>query len=143
RRRSQPRGGRGACAPPRGVLGGQARGAAHHLGRPVPSQAAHRMRNFTVTWDSKASLEVLAARVFLGSVRAAILDEELESIQQRPAALPESGHKVKVRGVWSARIRKVVLTCTPYRLFYDLDLAAKEIVIFRLQHQKQRPRAAR
>jgi plasmid stabilization system protein ParE len=98
------------------------------------------MRHFTVTWDPRASLEVLAARTYLGVVRAAALDDELVRIRERLEGLPESGKPVeKSRGTWSTEIRKVSLSQSPYQLYYRVNLEAQRVVIFCLRHEKRRP----
>jgi plasmid stabilization system protein ParE len=97
------------------------------------------MRRFSVTWDPKASLEVLSARAFLGPVHAADFDDELETLRERLAGLPESGAPVEIRGDWSTKIRKVNLTRSPYRLYYRLNLPAERVVIFCVRHQRRRP----
>jgi len=97
------------------------------------------MRNFTVRWRPQGSLHVLQARAFLGPYRAAVLDQELEEIRERLSALPESGAPVKTRRGWSLDVRKMILTRSPYHLYYRLDLEGKRVILFTLWHENRRP----
>jgi plasmid stabilization system protein ParE len=97
------------------------------------------MRQFAVLWDPRASLDVLSARTLLGPVRAAALDEELELLATRLAVLPEMGAPVKTRKEWSLVVRRLVLTRSPYHLYYRLSLVAERVVLFALWHENRRP----
>lgn len=97
------------------------------------------MRHFSVAWAPLASLDVLAARTFLGPVRAAELDEDLQRARERLSALPESGAPVKVRGKWTTTVRKVSLARSPYHLYYRVNAAAERVVIISFWHQRRRP----
>jgi plasmid stabilization system protein ParE len=98
------------------------------------------MRSFAVTWSAAASLELLGARAYLGVVRAYALDDEVDRVTERLAALPESGAPTEPRrGQWSREIRKVVLSRNPYTLYYRLDLEAERVVIVAVRHQRRSP----
>ncbi len=97
------------------------------------------MRSFRVVWDHAAALDVLEARAFLGVVRAATLDAELEKITERLSALPESAPPAYLRGRWSKTIRRLSLSRSPFYLFYIPDLAAEEVLMLALKHKSARP----
>jgi plasmid stabilization system protein ParE len=97
------------------------------------------MRCFAVLWTRRASLQVLRARTFLGPVRAADLDQELESVRERLEALPEVGAPVLRRGTWDLTLRRVILARTPFHVYYRLDIEQQNIEIVSLWHEKQRP----
>lgn len=97
------------------------------------------MRQFTILWDPQGSLDVLSARAFLGPVRAADLDDELEQVRERLAALPELGAPVKTRRAWSLIVRRVILGRSPYHLYYRVNLQEERVVLFALRHESRRP----
>lgn len=97
------------------------------------------MRQFTVLWDQCASLDLLSARTFLGPVRAAALDEELNHLRKRLSALPEMGAPVKTRKEWSLVVRRLILSRSPYHLYYRLNLPAERVVLVALWHESRRP----
>jgi plasmid stabilization system protein ParE len=99
------------------------------------------VRAFVIAWRRRASLQILEARAFVGVVRAAALDDEIEAVTRRLAACPEMGAPVRVRGAWPMTIRKVPVGRTGYDVYYRVNLKTERIVMLLFWHEaRQAPK---
>jgi plasmid stabilization system protein ParE len=98
-----------------------------------------RVTRYQFVWDQRAALELLAARTFLGRDRAAALDDELDVVAERLAEHPYAAPPAFLRGAWSESIRKLGLSKNPYHLYYEVDVAAEEVVVLSIRHESKRP----
>jgi plasmid stabilization system protein ParE len=93
---------------------------------------------FDVLWSERATLDLLHARAWLGTARAALLDEAVGAVVAQLASHPYSGPPAWFRGGHSTTVRRIIVG-ESHLLWYRVFEEEKTVYLVCLRHQRQRP----